>query len=96
MATKQLESPGVNDKENRLAILATFKKLSVQYLKILGYDLSKRQTNLGNKPYKFKLIEVLNDDKKGMPDFSFLYSVESKEGIILPHAFDYYSKHPLI
>ena len=70
-----------------------FRKITIHQLKLLGYDLGKRQTPVGNKPYKYGIIELMNDDKKGNVSFCYLYSTIDKNGIILPKPFDYYLSH---
>lgn len=76
------------------AIIENCKKIKVDELTKLGYKLSKRQLPLGNRPYKYGIIEVKNEDRDDPVSFSYLYSTLEEEGIILPYGFDYYLSHP--
>ena len=72
----------------------TPRKLSVRQLKNLGYRLTDNQIPLGVKPYKFGVMEILNDDNHKEVSFCLLYSVDDKMGIILPNPYNYYIMRP--
>lgn len=82
--------------QNALALHTSFKKITVKELNQLGYLVGKQQSPIGDKPYKFVVVEMLNEDKKGEVSFCMLYSTESKSGLILPNPYRYYLSHPLI
>lgn len=91
MALKESEHKEITTK-----VKSTHRKLSVKQLKNFGYKLSDNQIPLGNKPYKFGILEVRNDGIHGNKEVSFclLYSVDDKMGIILPNKYNYYIGRP--
>ncbi len=70
------------------------KKISVRELKKLGYRLTDNQIPLGNKPYKYGILEIKNEDNNREIGFSLLYSTNEKLGIILPNSYQYYVLRP--
>ena len=81
-------------KEEEISLKKPHKKISYKELKALGYKLTDEQIPLGNKPYKFAVIEVKNEDNNKEVGFCFLYIVADKMGIILPNPFRYYQLRP--
>lgn len=90
----QLECVQPNKKE--LSVFGV-RKISVKTVKELGYKLTDRQIPLGEKPYKYGVLELLNEDPKATKievGFCLLYSVQEKLGIILPNPYSYYLASP--
>lgn len=77
-----------------LGIKKEFKKFSVKQIKSLGYRLTDNQIPLGNKPYRFGILEVKNEENNKEVSFSLLYSTEDKMVIILPQPYNYYVNRP--
>ncbi len=95
MATASLNSKKVESKE--LSINSAhpgLKKISVRDIKRLGYRLTDNQIPLGNKPYKYGILEIKNEDNNKEIGFSLLYSTTEKLGIILPNPYQYYVLRP--
>jgi hypothetical protein len=70
------------------------RKISVKELRALGYKLSDKQIPLGQKPYKYGILEVKNEDNGKEIGFSLLYSTADKLGVILPNPYNYYVLRP--
>lgn len=73
-----------------------YRKITVPELKFLGYELGRRQMPIGDKPYRYGIVEIVNEDNTRIVSFCYLYSTIDKTGIILTHSFDYYLKHEVI
>lgn len=87
---KQLADQGIE--------LDKLKRITIGQLRELGYALSSRQLPLGNRPYRYGIMEVIHEDRKiqDVVTFAYLYSTLDQTGIILPYGYDYYISHPLL
>lgn len=80
---------------NTLTVVKQTKKIKASCLKKLGYRLPGEQIPLGDKPYKYGILKVMNEDNSREVGFCFLFSSRSMQGIILPHPYDFYRIHPI-
>ncbi len=77
-----------------LVIKQKHKKISAGEIKKLGYKFTDNQIRLGQKPYKFGILELKNEVGNREVSFCLLYSVDDKMGIILPNPYQYYVLRP--
>jgi hypothetical protein len=64
--------------------------ITVKKLQELGYRLSGQQIPIGEKPCRYGILEILNEDNKKEVSFSLLFSTKSMNGIVLPQPFHFY------
>ena len=79
--------------EKTLAIVSSegsFRKITIEELNTLGYELTGTQMPMGNKPYKYVVMEVKNEDNKQELSFCYLYSLDAETGVILPNRYHWY------
>lgn len=82
------------NKEVKTLTIHGIRKISVREVKKLGYKLGDNQIPLGEKPYKYAVLEVKNEDNNREVSFCLLYSVAEKLSIILPNPYGYYVLRP--
>ena len=88
----------VAEAENKSALtIATisegsFKKITIQELNDLGYELTGRQIFVGDRPHKYMLMEVKEENTKYVMSFCYLASLEDQTGIILPQPYNDFIK----
>ena len=71
--------------DKTLAIVSSegsFRKITIEQLNSLGYELSGTQMPMGRKPFKFGLFEIKNEDNKRELDFCYLYSCDDQTGMV--------------
>ena len=81
------------DNEKTLAIApseGSFRKITIDELNDLGYELTGKQMPVGEKPYRYGILEIKNEDNKLELSFCYLYSLDDQTGIILTHSFRWY------
>lgn len=76
-----------------LTLVKKPKYIEVRTLAKLGYKLSGKQIPLGEKPHKYGILEVRNEDNKKEISFCLLFSTRSMHGVILPHPYHFYELH---
>lgn len=69
--------------------------ITIPRLKDLGYKLTGKQIGLGEKPYKYGILEVKNEDNTKEVGFCLLFSSRSLRGVILPHEYHFYELRPV-
>jgi hypothetical protein len=86
---------------NTLAIAASegsFRKITIEELNNLGYEITGTQMPMGERPYRYGLLELMNegenckDKMRQELNFCYLYSLVEQTGVILPHKFKHYLK----
>lgn len=91
--TKQQKPMVADQTEKTLAIVSSegsFRKITVEELNNLGYELTGSQTPMGDKPFKYVIMEVKNEDNKQELSFCYLYSLSAETGVILPNRYGHY------
>lgn len=73
---------------------AHFKKITIDELNNLGYEITGRQLAIGKKPIKYALMEVRNEDRITPVGFCYVFSIEDNTGVILAKDFNYYISNP--
>lgn len=71
------------------------RRIKVDKLKKLGYQLGDKQIPLGKKPHRYGILEVLNEDNKREVGFCYLFLTREMAGIILPQPFEFYRVHQI-
>lgn len=88
----------VAEAENKSALTiaaiseGSFKKITVQELNDLGYELTGRQIFVGDRPYKYTIMETKEENTKHIMSFCYLASLEMQTGIILPQPYNEFIK----
>ena len=67
-----------------------FRKITIEELNDLGFELTGRQMPVGSRPYKYGLLEIHQENDKEPAGFCYLYSLTSQTGIIRPDTFNHY------
>lgn len=70
--------------------------IRVGELRDLGYKLTGEQLALGDKPIKYGILEVKNEDNTKEVSFCLLFSTRSMQGVILPRPYHFYELHSVI
>lgn len=70
----------------------SFRKITIDELNELGYEISGRQLPMGNKPIIYGIFEIKNEDNKHELSFCYLYSIVEQTGVILPNTYNWYVK----
>lgn len=81
----------IEDNEKALALIdpAGFKKITIEQLNDLGFELTGRQLSMG-QPARFGIMEVMHENCRTIARFSYLYSLDDQTGVILPDLFEVY------
>jgi len=74
---------------------SSYKRITVEQLNDLGYQLTGRQFNMGNNSDNYLVLELRNEDNKVEVSFCYLYSREDKSGVILADTFSFCMKRYL-
>lgn len=68
----------------------SFRRITIDELNALGYELTGRQMPIGRSPFKYVLLELKNDYNKQELSFCYLYAIEEQHGVILPDTYKCY------